>query len=91
MRGKFKFLLPAAALLVLTGNVSAQDYPDVNVPGSDVRRSMMLEKYQEQHRQKKLDEAYRAARNKIPEQKRNDPWGDVRPPPTIPAPKKKPQ
>jgi len=83
-----KFLLSLAATLALTGNASAQDLPDVNVPGADARRSQMLEKYQELRRQKRLDDAYKAARNKIPDQKRNDPWGDVRSPPTNPAAKK---
>jgi len=83
-----KFVLLAAALGLLTGDASAQGYPDVNVPSADQRRLMMLEKYKEQQRQKKLDDAYKAARNKIPDQKPNDPWAEVRPPPTVPAPKK---
>jgi hypothetical protein len=86
-----KFLLLPAALALLTANASAQSYPDVNVPNSDQRRSLMLERYQEQLRQKRLDDAYKAARSKIPAQKASDPWGDVRPPPANPASKNKPQ
>jgi chromatin segregation and condensation protein Rec8/ScpA/Scc1 (kleisin family) len=86
-----KFLLLAAVLLRLTGSALAQGYPDVNVPNSDERRRLMLEKMQELRQQKRLDDAYRAARNKIPNQKLSDPWADVRPPPATPAPKNKPQ
>jgi hypothetical protein len=44
---------------------------------------------EEQERQKQLDNDYKAATKKIPEQKAYDPWADVRPTPTVPAPKKK--
>ena len=40
-------------------------------------------------RQRQLDSAYKAATNKIPEQKTNDPWAVVRPTSPAPAPKKK--
>ena len=46
---------------------------------------------EEQERQKQIDDAYRAATNKIPNQSANDPWATVRPAPAAPAPKKKPQ
>jgi hypothetical protein len=82
-----KSLLLAAALSVLIRSASAQNYPDINVPSADQRRALMLEKYKELQRQRKLDDAYKAARNKIPDQKPNDPWRDVRPPPTVPIPK----
>jgi hypothetical protein len=42
-------------------------------------------------KQRKLDEAYKSATNKIPDQKSNDPWVVVRPTAPAPAPKKKPQ
>jgi hypothetical protein len=91
-----KLLLLAAVLLSLTGNALAQSYPNVpnsnvNVPNSDERRRLMLEKRQELQQQKRIDDAYRAARNKIPNQKASDPWADVRPPVATPAPKNKPQ
>jgi hypothetical protein len=87
-----KFPLVAAMLLCLPGHALAQDYPpDVNVPNSDERRRLMLQKMQELQQQKRIDDAFRAARNKIPNQKPNDPWEDVRPPPATPAPKNKPQ
>jgi cytochrome c-type biogenesis protein CcmH/NrfG len=86
-----KFPLVAAMLLCLPGYALAQDYPNVNVPNSDERRRLMLQKMQELQQQKRIDDAYRAARNKIPNQKPNDPWADVRPAPATPAPKNKPQ
>jgi Spy/CpxP family protein refolding chaperone len=42
-------------------------------------------------KQQKLDDAYKAATNKIPDQKANDPWGIVRPSGPAPAAKKKTQ
>jgi hypothetical protein len=42
-------------------------------------------------KQRKLDDAYKAATNKIPDQKSNDPWAVVRPSSPTPAPKKKTQ
>ena len=42
-------------------------------------------------KQQKLDDAYKAATNKIPDQKTNDPWAVVRPSSSTPAPKKKTQ
>ena len=44
---------------------------------------------EEVDKQRQLDEAYKSATNKIPDQKSNDPWAVVRP--TAPTPKKKPQ
>ncbi len=44
---------------------------------------------EEQERQKQLDNDYKAATSKVPEQKANDPWAAIRPTPTAPAPKKK--
>jgi hypothetical protein len=41
--------------------------------------------------QKKFDNAYKVARNKIPAQKASDPWADIRPVQAMPAPKNKPQ
>ena len=46
---------------------------------------------EEQEKQKQLDADYKAATNKVPDQKANDPWASVRQTPTVPAPKKKQQ
>ena len=40
---------------------------------------------------KQIDNDYKAATSKIPDQKANDPWAAIRPTPTAPAPKKKQQ
>jgi hypothetical protein len=93
--GWSKLLLLAAALALLTGSASAQPaqtemsplVPGISL-GKEQKRSLTPE---EQERQKKIDEDYRAATKKIPEQKANDPWADVRPAPTTSAPKKKVQ
>jgi hypothetical protein len=87
---KWSKLIPlAAALAVLTGSASAQSpiMPKFSLQG-DQKRPLTPE---EQERKKKLDEDYKAATNKIPDQKTNDPWADVRPAPVVPAPKKKQQ
>jgi hypothetical protein len=87
---KWSKLIPlAAALVVLTGSAYAQSpiMPKMSLGEKD-KRPLTPE---EQERQKKLDEAYKAATNKIPDQKANDPWASVRPTPAVPAPKKKQQ
>ena len=43
------------------------------------------------YRSKQIDNDYKAATRKIPDQKPNDPWGAIRPTPTAPAPKEKQQ
>jgi hypothetical protein len=42
---------------------------------------------EEQERQKQLDNDYKAATGKIPDQKANDPWAAIRPTPSTPSPK----
>jgi Spy/CpxP family protein refolding chaperone len=44
---------------------------------------------EEMEKQQQLDDAYKAATNKIPDQKSNDPWGAVRPTSPTPTAKKK--
>jgi hypothetical protein len=44
---------------------------------------------EEIEKQKALDDAYKAATNKIPDQRSNDPWATVRPTGSTPAAKKK--
>jgi hypothetical protein len=82
-------LIPlAGALALMTANASAQGMPPINLLGAEQKRPLTPE---EQEQQKKLDDNYKAATNKIPNQKANDPWADVRPTPTPPALKKKQQ
>jgi hypothetical protein len=84
-------LIPlAATLAVLTGSASAQSnpfMPKMSLGGQE-KKALTPE---EQEKQKQLDDAYRAATNKIPNQAANDPWASVRPAPAAPAAKKKPQ
>jgi hypothetical protein len=42
---------------------------------------------EQRERQKKLDDAYKAATKKIPDQKSNDPWAAIRPARTAPTPR----
>ena len=83
-----KFLLLAVALALLTGNASAQS-PLTGISLGDQKRPLTPE---EQERQKRIDNDYKAATKKTPDQKAAaDPWASVRPEPTVPAPKKKQQ
>ncbi len=80
-------LLPAVAVVAtLTGTAYAQIMPKFSL-GEDKRKLTP----EEQEKKKQLDDAYRQATNKIPDQKASDPWADVRPAPAAPgpAPKKK--
>jgi hypothetical protein len=82
-------LIPlAGALALITANASAQTLPPINLLQGEQKRPLTPE---EQERQKQLDDSYKAAAKKIPEQKANDPWADVRPTPTAPASRKKQQ
>ena len=82
-----KLLSLVGALALLTTSASAQITPNISLQG-DPKRPLTIE---EQEQQKKLNDDYKAATKKIPNQKANDPWADVRPAPTAPAPKKKQQ
>jgi hypothetical protein len=59
--------------------------PSISLQG-DKKRPLSPE---EQERQKQIDNDYKAATSKMPDQKANDPWANVRQAPTVPAPKKK--
>jgi hypothetical protein len=87
-----RILLPAllaAALALPAASVFAQSplAPKISLQG-DQKRPLTPE---EQERQKRLDAEYKAATSKIPDQKRADPWADVRPAPSASASKKKQQ
>jgi hypothetical protein len=77
----------AGALALMTANASAQSLPPINL--LQLQREQKHLTPEEQEQQKKLDDAYKTATKKIPDQKTNDPWADVRQTPTVPAPKKK--
>jgi hypothetical protein len=79
-----------AVLAVPAGGAFAQNpfMPKMSLGGKDEKKPLTPE---EQERQKRLDDAYKAATNKIPDKTPNDPWAGVRPAPPAPAPKKKQQ
>jgi hypothetical protein len=83
-------LVPAAAVVaMLTGTAAAQMgplTPKLSLQGEEKHLTP-----EEIEKRKQLDDAYKAATNKIPDQKANDPWADVRPAPSTPVPKKKQQ
>ena len=83
--GWSKLLLVAAALAVLTGSASAQNplMPGVSLGGQQKRQLTP----EEQERRKQIDNDYKAATGKIPDQKATDPWADVRPTPGTPSPR----
>lgn len=83
-------LIPlAGALVLMVSDSSAQTpMPNVSPWQKDQKR---LTPAEERERQKRLDDDYKAAAKKIPDQKANDPWAIVRPPPTVPPAKKKQQ
>jgi hypothetical protein len=73
-------LLLAGALVLLTDHASAQMMPGMSQPMQKEQKHLTPE---EQERQKQLDKEYKAATNKIPDQKAADPWATVRPTPTV--------
>jgi hypothetical protein len=73
-------LLLAGALVLLTEHASAQMMPGMSQPMQKEQKHLTPE---EQERQKQLDQDYKAATKKIPDQKAADPWGGVRPTPTV--------
>jgi hypothetical protein len=83
-----KLILLAVALALMITNAYAQQTPKINLLQGDQKRPLTPE---EREQQKKLDDNYKAATKKVPDQKPIDPWGDVRPTQTAPAAKKKQQ
>ena len=74
----------AEALTLLTTSAFAQmPMPSMSLQG-DQKRPLTPE---EQERRKQIDNDYKAATSKIPDQKATDPWADVRPTPGTPSPK----
>jgi hypothetical protein len=95
MRKTLRILACAGAtLFLLTAAASAQGV-SVGDGGLGFSPFKQQEKRpltpEEREKQQKLDDAYKAATNKIPDQKANDPWAVVRPTGSTPAPKKKTQ
>ena len=82
--GWSKLLLVAAALAVLTGSAAQNPLmPGVSLGGGQKRQLTP----EEQERQKQIDNDYKAATSRTPDQKANDPWAAIRPAPSTPSPK----
>src|SRR5262249_531765 len=94
-----KTCLTGGSLLTLLLLIAALAFPATSAlaQGSPISPKISIQGDQnhltpeEQERQKKLDEDYKAASKKIPDQTASDPWGDVRPAPSASASKKKQQ
>ena len=87
MRKWWTRIVPLAGVLALmTAYAFAQGMPPISLRPNE--RTLTPE---ERERQKQIDDDYKAATKKIPEQRANDPWAAIRPTPTAPAPKKKQQ
>jgi hypothetical protein len=78
-------LIPLAGALTLMFSSAPAQVPEPNVSPWQKKR---LTPSEERQRQKNLNDDYKAASKKIPDQKANDPWAIVRPP-ADPAPEKK--
>jgi len=94
MAKALRILACAGAMLALTAaGASAQTVgvsPDGQMSFSPFNQAPKKPLTQEDvDRQRALDNAYKAATNKIPEQKSTDPWGNVRTSAPAPAAKKK--
>jgi hypothetical protein len=75
--------LTGALVLLATSALAQMPTPSMSLQG-EKKRALTPE---EQERQKQIDNDYKAAASKIPEQKANDPWADVRPAPSTPSAK----
>jgi Lon protease-like protein len=83
------FLSAAAVFAVLTGAAHAQSVLTPRFSLGEDKRKLTPE---EEEQKRQLDDAYKQATTKIPDQKAaSDPWSDVRPTPPAPAVKKKQQ
>ena len=85
--GGSRFIWLAGALALMTANASAQSLPPINLLQLQQPQKHLTPEEQEQ--QDKLDDAYKAATKKIPDQKAHDPWASARETSTVPDPKKK--
>jgi hypothetical protein len=78
-----------AALALLTGAAAAQGVSmgDNGMSFSPFKQQDKRPPTQDEvDKQRRLDDAYKAATNKIPDQKTNDPWAVVRPSGSTPGP-----
>jgi hypothetical protein len=95
MAKALRIFASAGAILVLTAaSASAQGVTlgDGGIGFSPFKQADKAKPTPEDiEKQQRLDDAYKSATNKIPDQKSNDPWAVVRPNGSAPAAKKKTQ
>jgi hypothetical protein len=83
----YKAIVATSVLLLMTGAVSSQmPNPTLHLNGEKPSRIKEQKEYD-----KEIDRAYQSATKKIPEQKKSDPWGDIRLTPPTAAAKNKQQ
>ena len=83
-----RVLVLVVAIALPTGSAVAQMSPELHFPTQKEQKQMTPE---QQKYQNDLDENYKAANKKIPNQKPNDPWATMRSTPSASAPKTKQQ
>jgi Spy/CpxP family protein refolding chaperone len=86
------FACAGAMLALAAASASAQGVTmgDGGIGFSPFKQTDKPKPTQEEiEKQQRLDDAYKAATNKIPDRKANDPWGIVRPTGSAPTAKKK--
>jgi hypothetical protein len=67
------YLIAAGAIIVLSaGSASAQR------PGEGVYQNTRPSDPEQEAKRKAVDDAYKSTMKKIPDQKNNDPWGNIR-------------
>jgi hypothetical protein len=81
-----KAIVATSVLFLMTGAVSAQMSPELHFKNDKPSRTKEQQDYD-----KAVDRAYQSATKKIPEQKKSDPWADIRPAPPAAAAKNKQQ
>jgi hypothetical protein len=81
-------LLTVVAVALPTASASAQMSPQMSFPTQKQQKQLTPE---QQQYQKQLDESYKAANKKIPDQKPSDPWAAMRSAPSDSARKTKQQ
>jgi hypothetical protein len=81
-----KIIHATLIVLLMTGAVSAQ----MQKPGVTLKNDKPSRTKEQKEYDKAVDQEYQSAIKKIPEQKKSDPWGDIRSTPAAAA-KNKPQ
>jgi hypothetical protein len=87
-RCNYRLLLLVVAFALPTARASAQMSPQMSFPTQKQQKQLTPE---QQKYQNELDENYKAANKKIPDQKPSDPWASMRSAPSASAPKTKQQ